>query len=125
VRQFQSAVVADQGSVTLEHGGLSIDGDQHLIHSPTEVELDAEPGSTVSSRVVSPRGEAPAEVLVEAPDAAHALVEEHEETPDEFERIEEGPRWGVPIAIAVTLLGAFLSLLFKLRPWRRNDAKEE
>jgi hypothetical protein len=124
VRQFQSAAFADWGKVTVQHGTSSVDGDSSELDKLTPVALQAEPGSTVSSRVVSPVENAPAEVVLRAPRAAHALVAGDEKTPDELERLPP-LLTGLLVSWSLTLLGALVKVLLELRPRRRNDATTE
>ncbi|MFT3864075.1 MAG: hypothetical protein QM729_07375 [Solirubrobacterales bacterium] len=122
VRQFQSVASADRGGVTIGHGTVSVDGDSSPLAKPTTVALDAEPRSSVSSQVVSPAANAPTEVSLTSREASHMLVGEEERTPDEFDRIPEGVRYGVPIPIAASLLGALVSLIFRSRRRQNLDA---
>jgi hypothetical protein len=122
VLRFQSAAEADRGTVTVEHGTSIVDGDASQVGRSTEVTLQAEPGSNVSSRVVSPMGKAGAEVILEAPRAAHDLVDGDEKTPDELERLPSLLTTGLLISWVLFLLGTATKLLLELPPRRRRDA---
>lgn len=124
VRQFQSAAIADRGKVTVVHSTSSVDGDSSELDKLTPVALEAEPGSTVSSRVISPVGKVPAEVALRAPRAAHALVAGDEKTPDELERLPP-LLIGLLVTWALFLLRELVKVLRELRPWRRDDATTE
>lgn len=125
VLQFHSSATADEGAVTVRHGTLSVDGDSGPLKGPTLVELSSDPGSTLSSWVVSPAGNSPDEVELKARQASHALVDGDEWTPNTFERIPLELRIALLAPLLAGLLGASAKAIRKLRPWERNDAKEE
>ena len=125
VLQLHSNATADEGAVTIKHGTLSVDGDSEPLKGPTRVDLSSEPESTLSSWVVSPIGNAAAEVELKAPQASHALVDGDEVTPNEFERIPIELRIALLAPLLAGLLGASTNAIRKLRPWERKDAKEE
>jgi hypothetical protein len=122
--RFHAAADSQQGTMTLEHGTKSVDGDGGPLQKSATVELTADTGSTVSSQVVSPVEDSTAELTLKSARASHAVIDGDEETPDELERLP-GLLTGLLVTWGLFLLGAATGLTRKLRPWRRNHVQEE
>jgi hypothetical protein len=123
--QFQMNAAAEEGALAVGHGRLRVDGDVGPLEGGALVGIAAEPGSTLSSSVVSPAEKGAAEVVVTASQASRAQVGGEERTPNEFERIPIELRLAFLAPLAVGLLGMSTRAIRKLRPWERNHAPSE
>lgn len=108
--EFEAAATADQARIDVDHAKLVVDGDPDEIGDQNPVPVAFRPdGNRVSLRVRSPAANAPARVRLQSGETSQVLVDDHDVTPSELDRIP-----GVLIAAVLIPWG----LLLTREAWR-------